>query len=158
MDKAGKTGISFGLTSAVITTLGLMIGLEAGTGSKLAVAVGIITIAIADGLSDALGVHLVKESENNISHKEVWQATGYTFFYKFIFTLSFLIPVLLLPSPWATLVAIFWGLLILIFLNYYIAKTKGVNATKMILEHLSISILVIALSWLVGKLVNVITT
>ena len=49
-----RTGISFGLTSAVITTLGLMVGLHSGTGSKLVVLGGILTIAIADAFSDAL--------------------------------------------------------------------------------------------------------
>jgi hypothetical protein len=43
-----RTGISFGLTSAVITTLGLMVGLHSGTHSKIVVLAGILTIAIAD--------------------------------------------------------------------------------------------------------------
>ena len=42
-----KIGFSFGLTSGVITTLGLMVGLHSGTNSKLAVMGGILTIAIA---------------------------------------------------------------------------------------------------------------
>jgi amino acid transporter len=41
-----KTGLSFGLTSAIITTLGLMIGLISGTESKIVVIGGILTIAI----------------------------------------------------------------------------------------------------------------
>ena len=52
-----RTGISFGLTSAVITTLGLMVGLHSGTHSKIVVFAGILTIAIADAFSDALGSH-----------------------------------------------------------------------------------------------------
>jgi len=32
-----KTGFSFGLTSGIITTLGLMVGLHSGTHSRLAV-------------------------------------------------------------------------------------------------------------------------
>ena len=43
-----RTGISFGLTSAVITTLGLMVGLHSGTHSKIVVLAGILTIAVAD--------------------------------------------------------------------------------------------------------------
>ena len=51
-----RTGISFGLTSAVISTLGLMVGLHSGTGSKKVILAGVITIAIADAFSDALGI------------------------------------------------------------------------------------------------------
>ncbi|UCE51174.1 MAG: hypothetical protein JSV31_18140 [Desulfobacterales bacterium] len=48
MQDSLRTGISFGLTSAVITTLGLMVGLHSGTHSKIVVLAGILTIAIAD--------------------------------------------------------------------------------------------------------------
>jgi hypothetical protein len=37
-----RTGISFGLTSAVITTLGLMVGLHSGTHSKIVQPAGIV--------------------------------------------------------------------------------------------------------------------
>jgi hypothetical protein len=40
-----KTGLSFGLTSGVITTLGLMVGLHSGTHSRTVVIGGIVTIA-----------------------------------------------------------------------------------------------------------------
>ncbi|MFA5155326.1 MAG: hypothetical protein WC453_02730 [Patescibacteria group bacterium] len=157
MDKAEKVGISFGLTSASITTLGLIIGLETGTGSRLAVAAGIMTIAIADAFSDSLGVHLVKESEGNFSHQEIWKATGYTFVAKLVFGLSFLVPVLALPMPWALVVAVGWGILILVLLNYYIAKVNGKKPFNMIAEHLSIALLVLALSWLAGRLIGLLT-
>jgi len=59
-----RTGISFGLTSAVITTLGLMVGLHSGTGSRLVVLGGILTIAIADAFSDALGIHISEKGSD----------------------------------------------------------------------------------------------
>ncbi|MGZ8381620.1 MAG: hypothetical protein ACXW4C_08190, partial [Nitrospira sp.] len=55
MKASFKTGLSFGLTSGVITTLGLMVGLHSGTHSRTVVIGGILTIAIADAMSDALG-------------------------------------------------------------------------------------------------------
>ena len=48
MKASFKTGLSFGLTSGVITTLGLMVGLHSGTHSRTVVIDGILTIAIAD--------------------------------------------------------------------------------------------------------------
>src|SRR5680860_1622877 len=106
MNKSLLAGLGFGLTSAVITTLGLMIGLNASTGSKLAVIGGILTIAVADAFSDALGVHVAKETEEGAIAKEVWSATGFTFLFKFIFALTFLIPVLLLSLNVAIIVSI----------------------------------------------------
>ena len=56
-------GLSFGLTSGIITTLGLMVGLYSGTHSRLAVLGGILTIAIADSFSDALG-YVIGQSQH----------------------------------------------------------------------------------------------
>lgn len=154
MNKAIQVGVGFGLTSATITTLGLIIGLDAGTGSKLAVAAGILTIAVADSFSDALGVHIAKESEGNFSEREVWQATIYTFLCKFFFALTFLIPVLLLKENLAIMVAIIWGFLMLIVLNYQVAKASGQKPFKVISEHLLIAVMVIILSRGAGLLIG----
>ncbi len=150
MNKAQKVGISFGLTSATITTLGLIIGLETSTGSRMAVVAGILTISIADALSDSFGVHLAKESEGNFTHKELRQATVLTFLCKFIFGLTFLIPVITIPMPWAIYVSIVWGGLVLVILNYYIARSNNRRPLPIILEHGLIAVLVILLSWGVG--------
>ena len=48
MKSSYKIGLSFGLTSGVITTLGLLVGLDAGTHSQPIVLGGILTIAVAD--------------------------------------------------------------------------------------------------------------
>jgi len=84
------------LTSAVITTLGLMIGLHSGTHSKLAVIGGILTIAVADAFSDALGIHMSEESEGKHTAREIWLSTIFTFLFKLVFGLSFAIPALIL--------------------------------------------------------------
>jgi hypothetical protein len=66
MKESLRTGISFGLTSGTITTLGLMIGLYSGTNSRGIVIGGILTIAIAIAhpLSDALGIHVYQVVEH----------------------------------------------------------------------------------------------
>ena len=74
-----KVGLCFGLTSGIITTLGLMMGLYSGTNSKLVVIGGILVIAIADSFSDALGIHMSEESENKHTTREVWESTISTF-------------------------------------------------------------------------------
>lgn len=117
-----RTGISFGLTSAVITTLGLMVGLHSGTGSKMVVIGGVLTIAVADAFSDALGIHISEESKNIHTARQIWGATIATFMAKFIFALSFIIPALLLPLLTAIVVSLVWGLSVLTVLSYYDGK------------------------------------
>ena len=79
-----KKGFSFGLTSGIITTLGLIVGLHSGTHSKLVIIGGVLVIAVADALSDALGIHISEESENKHSPREVWESTISTFLSKLI--------------------------------------------------------------------------
>mgnify|MGYP006337922885 CR=1 FL=1 len=55
MKRAITTGVSFGLPSGTITTLGLIVGLHAGPHSRLAVVGGILTIAVADALCYVFG-------------------------------------------------------------------------------------------------------
>ena len=92
-----RTGLYFGATSGVITTLGLLTGLYAGTGSVTAVLGGILVIAVADSMSDALGIHLAEEADPSTTAEHVWSATIATFVAKFVFAISFAVPLLLLP-------------------------------------------------------------
>jgi len=79
-----KVGFSFGLASGIVTTLGLMVGLNSSTNSKLAVVGGILTIAIADALSDAMGIHVTEEVQNKYSEKEIWESTFTTFLFSLL--------------------------------------------------------------------------
>ena len=105
-----RKGFSFGLTSGIITTLGLIVGLHSSTNSSVIIIGGVLVIAIADALSDALGIHVSEESENKHSAKEIWESTVATFSSKFIFALTFIVPFLLLPLYLAIIVSVIWGL------------------------------------------------
>lgn len=148
------TGVSFGLTSAVITTLGMIVGLSAATSSKLAVIAGIVVMAIANGLADAAGLHLAEESEveegkARHSYKEIWLTTLFTFLSDSGFSLTFVIPILIFPLKMAIFVAVLWGLLLLVILNFCIAKLKKENPIKLIAEHIFLALFVIIISnWL----------
>jgi VIT1/CCC1 family predicted Fe2+/Mn2+ transporter len=144
-----KTGISFGLTSGTITTLGLMIGLSAATSSKAVVIGGIITIAVADAFSDALGIHISEESKSSDS-KKIWQATAATFLTKIIYTLTYLIPVLLFQLQTGIYVAVGWGLFVISWLSYIIAKSQKEKPAHVIFEHLVITIVVILITHYLG--------
>jgi len=150
-----KTGLSFGLTSATITTLGLMVGLHAGTNSKLVVIGGILIIAIADAFSDALGIHVSEESENKHTTLELWEATIATFLAKFIFASTFIIPLLLFPLATAIIVNVFYGLSLLCLFSFYMARGQGDNPWKVIAEHLLIAVVVVIVTHYVGHWVRI---
>lgn len=154
MDDSLRTGITFGLTSAVITTLGLMVGLHSGTHSRVVVLGGILTIAVADAFSDALGIHVSEEAENVHTVRQVWAATIATFLAKFLFALTFAVPVLLLPLSSAIWVSLLWGMSILAILSYLMARSQGEAPWKTVGEHVLIAIVVIGITHWVGDLVS----
>jgi VIT1/CCC1 family predicted Fe2+/Mn2+ transporter len=145
-----KTGLSFGLTSGIITTLGLMVGLHSGTHSKLVIIGGILIIAIADSFSDALGIHISEESENKHTTKEIWESTISTFLFKFVFALTFIVPVLVLQLSTAIIIGVAWGLSLLGIFSFYIAKAQKIKPWKAIMEHLLIAVVVIVITHYVG--------
>ncbi len=146
-----RKGFSFGLTSGVITTLGLIVGLHSSTHSDLSVIGGILSIAIADAMSDALGIHISEESECKHSTKEIWESTISTFSSKFVFALTFIIPVLFLQLSTAIIVCVIWGLSLIAVFSYYIAKQQNVKPYKTILEHSIIAIIVIVVTYHIGE-------
>ena len=154
MRESFKTGISFGLTSGVITTLGLMVGLHSGTHSQIAVVGGILTIAVADAFSDALGIHMCEESEGIHTRKHVWESTASTFLSKLVFALTFLIPVIALELSTAILVSVVWGISILAILSYRIAKSQGTQPWKVVGEHLIIALAVMGITHVIGDWIS----
>ena len=79
------TGVSFGITSGVITALGMIVGLHEATSSRLAVFAGIV--------------------DDNLFH-------------------------------------------------IYIAKLKNESAIKLVIEHVSLAVVVITISYFTGKLIG----
>jgi len=146
-----KVGFSFGLASSVITTLGLMMGLYSSTHSKAVVLSGILVIAIADAMSDAMGIHISEESHINKSSKEIWQATIAAFLTKFGFALSFVLPFLFLGMKESIMVCFGWGAVLLVGYSIYLGRERKVNSTMVALEHLAIAIVVMVITYFVGK-------
>jgi len=146
-------GGSFGLTSGVITTMGLLVGLHSGTQSQVAVTGGIATIALADAFSEAFGMHMSQESKPGTTTAQIWLAATATFVTKFVFAISFLVPVMLLELMTATLVAVAWGFALLTLTSYWMARVNKTAPWKSIIEHLLIASLVVVANHFVGVLV-----
>jgi VIT1/CCC1 family predicted Fe2+/Mn2+ transporter len=154
MNHSIKTGLSFGLTSSIITTLGLMVGLHSGTHSKLVVLGGLLTIAIADAFSDALGIHISEEFETKHTGREVWESTFTTFFAKFVFPLTFVVPVLVLDITTAIKISVIWGLGVLGIISFWLARETEAPTGLVVGEHLSIAVLVIVITHFAGDWIS----
>jgi len=149
-----KVGFSFGLVSGIITTLGLIVGLHSSTHSRIFVIGGILVIAIADALSDAMGIHISEEAENKHSGGEIWESTLSTFLSKFVFALTFLVPIFIFELNTAIIVCIIWGLFLITVFSVYLARSQQAKAFHIVLEHVALAIVVITLTHFVGDWVG----
>ena len=153
-----RAGFNFGLTSGIITTLGLMVGLYSSTQSYYVVIGGILTIAVADALSDSIGMHFAVESQNKHSNKEIWEATLSTFICKFIFSSMFVIPILLLDLNKAVLISILFGIYLIIINSLCLARQQEINPIPVITEHVVLTIGVVIVAHHIGVLISIIFT
>lgn len=159
MKRSFRIGFCFGLTSGIVTTLGLMVGLHSSTQSthaKLIIIGGILTIALADSLSDAMGIYVSQKAENRASKKEVWEATIYTLISKFAFSSIFIIPVLFLRLQTAIIINIMVGMYLIMVLSIAIARGRGEKPWKVVTEHIGICCIVIVLTHYVGQWIHLV--
>lgn len=154
MRRSYKSGLGFGLTSGILTPLGLTVGLYSSTYNTCIIIAGIITISITDAFSDALGIHVSKEAGNEYSAKEIWEATIVTFLTKFFVGLTFIIPFLLFNVHKALVASIVWSILLLGSFSFHIALTRNEWPLQAVLEHLLIGTIVVLITYYVPQIVQ----
>jgi len=145
-----QTKFSFGATSAIITNLGIITGLDTLSNPKLSIIAGMLVVALADNVADSFGIHIYQESEC-IDSKEVWFATLSNFCTRVFVSLTFIILVAVLPINLAVPSSICWGLALLAIMSYLIARNRKVNPYLEMFKHIIIAIFVIALSHFAGS-------
>jgi VIT1/CCC1 family predicted Fe2+/Mn2+ transporter len=143
------TNYIFGGTSAIVTSLAIITGLNASENPRLAIIGSLLVIALADNISDSLGIHIYQESEGMAAGK-VWLKTCTNFFTRLIVSFGFIAIIVFFPLPLATYIAIAYGLATLAIFSYFIAISQNRKPAFPILEHLCIAIVVIAVSKFVG--------
>ena len=145
-----QTKVSFGITSAVITSLALITGLDTITNPKSGIIGSILVIALADNLSDSMGIHFYLESEH-VSGKEVWLSTITNYLARLGVSLSFILLIALFPIKTAVYCSIVWGFSILAGLSYAIQNRQDKNPLHEALVHIGLAAVVIAGSHFAGS-------
>lgn len=143
---------SIGATAAITTSMGLIAGLTQGEAAKTSIVTGLLIIAVADNISDSLGIHIYKESEG-ASKDDINSHTYGNFIVRLFLAFTFILIVLLFPSHAALIVSSIWGLVLLAILSYLIAKSKKANPFVEVVWHLLVALIVIVGSKLLGNLI-----
>jgi len=144
---------SFGATAAILTSIGLIIGLDAATATKATILSGLLIVAIADNLTDSLSVHIYQESER-LEPRAAFHATLTNFAARLGLSLSFVFLVVILPLRVAVVASILWGLLLLTGLSYVVARTRKLPVLREIAKHVAVAAVVMLSSKMIGHVIS----
>jgi VIT1/CCC1 family predicted Fe2+/Mn2+ transporter len=139
---------SFGATSAVTSSLALMVGLNQLGVSGIGMIGALLVIGLADNIADSLGIHVYSESKSK-NYTILDTVTNYLT--RLVITLVPILFVIFLPMTYAIIASVVVGLAILAILSYLIAKAHKLNPYRNVVEHLVVAILVLIVSQLIGS-------
>jgi|SRR3974390_1325620 len=146
--------VSFGAVSAIVTSIGLIIGLGTVGISTPTIIAGLLIVGLADNLTDSLSIHVYQESEK-LEQQAAFEATISNFVTRLLISISFVIVVLVFSSSTAVFVSLAWGIALLTGVTWLVAKSRGANVTTEVLKHLAVAAVVIVASRAIGVLINV---
>jgi hypothetical protein len=146
--------ISFGGTSAIVSSMGLILGLNAAEGSRRIIIGALLIFALADNLADSLSVHAYQEAEL-LAQKDAFATTIANFATRLLISLSFVCLVVFSPTALLAYVAGTWGLALLTVLTIFLAKARGAAVLKEVSKHLLVAGLVIVTSHWIGTIIDV---
>jgi hypothetical protein len=128
---------SFGGTSAIVTSMGLIIGLGAAKAPPTTIVSGLLIVGVADNMTDSLSIHMHQEAEK-LEERAAFKATLTNFVTRLLTAFSFVIIVLALPK-YASIIALAWGFLLLVGITYILARTRGVSPVREVVKRLRLT-------------------
>lgn len=146
---------SFGATCAIITNLALITGLDSAPNARMDIIAGLLIIALADNLSDALGIHIHQETEFARA-SEVWFSTFTNFSARLLISAVFIVFVAFMPLRTAVVCSVVYGFAVLTIISAIVAREKGRKIHVLIFEHVAIAVFVVVAShklghWIVSR-------
>jgi len=143
------TRISFGGTAAIVTSMALLVGLDAANAGKATVMGALLIAAIADNLTDSLSVHMYQEAER-LEQREAFVGTVTNFGTRLIVCFTFVLIVALFGRHAAAVCGIVWGMALLSALSYVLARHRKVSALSEVTKHVAVALIVVVVSKGIG--------
>jgi predicted adenylyl cyclase CyaB len=145
--------LAFGITSGILTTVGVLVGVNSATSDRLSVIAAIVAIAIADSCSDAFGMYMAKVSERGVAAGQALRYALATLAGKAFLPLTFLVPLLFLPLATAVWVNLVWGALALALLSAEQAVVEQQSVLWRVARNLALALFIVGNSIVAGSLV-----
>jgi hypothetical protein len=148
----------FGANSGIITTTGLITGLVQTSITRNYLIISIMSLAIADSISEAYGMYISKKSEKveDDSQNPIYALFGLLIM-KFIVVMSFLLPLFFTNDLtfYKNLYWVFgWSLFLIVIVDYNIANLRDESFISYLIPHVIILISVVYLTRYFARMIN----
>jgi VIT1/CCC1 family predicted Fe2+/Mn2+ transporter len=140
---------SYGSTSAVVTGMALVIGLDAASSSRATVVASLLVFAVADNLTDSLSIHVYQESER-LDDRAAFRATLTNYAARLGVSVSFVPVVMFAPASMAGIISLLWGGLLLGAMTALVARERGAPVATEIGKHFALAAVVVVVSKAIG--------
>jgi len=148
----------FGLEDSIVSTLGVVIGIAAGTDNRHIVVLSALVVVIVESLSMSAGTYLSNKSQMEISHQAgqiIRQSISDSFYMGISYILGGFIsvsPFFLFHPAQAIIPSIAISVITLYTIGYLKGRIAGINRIKSGLEMSLVSLSAAGLGYLVGKI------
>jgi hypothetical protein len=145
--------MSFGASSAIVTSVGLIVGFGAANIARSTIVGGLLIVGLADNLTDSLSIHIYQESER-LNEGAAFRATLGNFATRLFVSLSFVLLVIIFSGVNSILASLAWGVLLLVGLTWRVARSRNASVLTEIAKHLAVAGIVVAVSRATGTFIN----
>jgi len=158
MNSSFRQGIFFGANSGVLTTAGLITGLVQANITKNYLIISIMSLAIADSISEAYGMYISKKAKDidDDSQNPIYALVGLLIM-KFIVVVSFLIP-LIFSNDLTYFKNLYWiigwSLFLTSIIDYNISSMREESLLSYLIPHIVVLFSVIYLTQMFGEMIN----
>jgi hypothetical protein len=146
--------VSFGAVSAIVTSVGLIVGFGAADIAKPTIIAGLLIVGFADNLTDSLSIHIYQESEK-LDERAAFRSTLGNFATRLLVSLTFVALVFSFSGADVIIASFTWGSLLLIGLTWLVARNRKANVLTEIVKHLVVAAVVVVTSRAIGGLIGV---
>jgi len=151
----------FGAEDGIVSTLGVVVGVAAGTNNRDIVILTALVLVVVESISMAAGTYLSNKSEMEVAHLSVRNIFSKSISGSFFMGLSYILggltsimPFFFLSPSQAILPSIALSIAVLFTIGFIKGQLAGINKIKSGLEMSLVSISAAALGYLIGKIVS----
>jgi len=148
-------GLFFGLTEGTVTTIGIIIGMFASTGSKKGIISAVLAATLSDTFGDSIGLYYSEKARVTSKKENSLAVVASMAAIKVIISIIYLLPILLLTNLNHCIIgSIIIATMVIVKSLTYLAEKRKENINDFVIKNTGLMFIVIILTYLIGLFID----